>query len=69
MVDNLQKMTIYMLRSSVYFMVSEGAMKQHGGNRGLYVNSAGRDSLTETTAFTLYVNPYVTWTEGGKYVK
>ena len=69
MVDNLQNMTIYMLRSSVYFMVSESAMKQHGGNRGLYVNSAGRDSLTETTAFTLYVNPYVTWTEGGKYVK
>ena len=47
----------------------ERVVKQHGGNRGLYVNSAGRDSLTETTAFTLYVNPYVTWTEGGKYVK
>jgi len=47
----------------------ERVVKQHGGNRGLYVNSAGRDSLTETSAFTLYVNPYVTWTEGGKYVK
>ena len=46
----------------------ERVVKQHGGNRGLYVNSAGRDSLTETTAFTLYVNPYVTWTEGGKFV-
>ena len=53
----------------VYDADGERVVKQHGGNRGLYVNSAGRDSLTETTAFTLYVNPYVTWTEGGKYVK
>ena len=52
----------------VYDADGERVVKQHGGNRGLYVNSAGRDSLTETTAFTLYVNPYVTWTEGGKFV-
>ena len=58
-----------MLRSSVYFMVSEGAMKQHGGNRGLYVNSAGRDSLTETQPFTVYACPYLTYDSEDRYIK
>ncbi len=53
----------------VYDADGERVVKMHGGNRGLYVNSAGRDSLTETQPFTVYACPYLTYDSEDRYIK
>ena len=56
---------------SNYFYDADGqrTVKEHGGSEGVYVNSEFSGGTTDTGTFTLYVSPFLTWTQGGLYVK
>ena len=47
----------------------ERVVKEHGANQAVFVNSDQNTVLTQTNKFTVYPNPYFSYSDDGRYTK